>query len=106
MKPSVKDIYAYHRRLYDEGASRELLMAELRIWVTQFEKARLAVVSARRAAIEEAAGVVDQDGQNAMNSLHCGSRNNEYREAHQIADFCKIAAERIRALLTAPEDRR
>ena len=63
------------------------------------QAAELATLRAERdAAIERCAAWHDRDAIGAMNSLHCGSENSEYRAANRLHDFHKSSADAIRAL--------
>ena len=46
---------------------------------------------------EEIAAWHDREAAGAMNSLHCGSENSEYRAANLLHDFHKASAAAIRA---------
>ena len=52
----------------------------------------------RREALMEAAKHLDQQAALAMNSLHCGSDNDEFRAAHKACDGYRASAKSILAL--------
>ena len=62
---------------------------------------RQSYLQGRIDAFEEAAEWHDREADDAMNSLHCGSQNHEYREAHRLANWHRLDAEEMRRLATA-----
>jgi len=56
-----------------------------------------AVQAAVAKAVEACAVWHDREAAGAMNSLHCGSENSEYRAANRLCEFHRASASAIRS---------
>jgi len=56
-----------------------------------------AVQAAVAKAVEACAAWHDHEAVGAMNSLHCGSENSEYRAANRLCEFHRASASAIRS---------
>lgn len=58
------------------------------------------LTSLSKAQLEDAVAWHEREAEGAMNALHCGSENWEYREAHRLADRHWAAASALRIYLS------